>query len=148
MVVLKETTGAKNGEDKEWDFRYSAVAALGKLKLAKEQIPALVEIIGDEKENSQMRRNAVDALVHSREAAQTAWASLMQLIRDDPQDDLLIFRVVIALREIDPPANADRVALARELRMTFDQILQNNPNDSVAKEMEKTVKAVEKNKRP
>jgi hypothetical protein len=142
MNVMKETSGAQGGS--EGMLRSTAVAALGKLKLSKENVLALVEVAGDEREDLKLRCEAMRAIIHSREAAKEAWRPLLKIIQGDPQDSWPIEWFVIALREIDPPADADRSALAREVRAAFDAILKRRADEDLAKEMDKTVKAIEK----
>jgi HEAT repeats len=150
VKILKDTRGTESVPERfeEWKLGWSSVLALGKLKLSKEEISVLLQIVGDQEEDSKVRRDALAAIVHSRESAQGAWRPLLQLIQRDEQPIGGLDRIVIALREIDPPKDADRAVLARELRTAFDNILRDDSYGYLAKEMAKTVKAVEKNKRP
>lgn len=154
MAALQETRGTDIGKESrdeldKWELRRRALAALGTMKLSKEQIPALVEILGDPKEDPEMHSNALTALIHSREVARGSWRQLLQLIEDGDRKvvDLAVAETVVrALREIDPPQDMDRAALAREVRMTFDKILRVHQNRILAGEMDKTIKAIEKSK--
>jgi HEAT repeat protein len=124
VQILKETTDKKKKTDPN-SIRWAAVASLAKLKIGKREAAVLLDIAVDKEEkNFEVRAAAAEALGNSPSISQAAWGPLLELLQNgECLERGLCVKAVIALGRIPPPADTSRADLVRELRTTFDMVL-------------------------